>query len=176
MAEVVPNSRKRASNPNRGSKPGERRGGRQPGTPNKVTADIREALRQLLEQAAPKMVGWLERVATEDPAKALDLALKAAEYAVPKLSRTAVDIEGGGTKFIVVETGVPQSEFDLDGSHAEDHEPEFSAQYAHAREADPEFCQSLKRDDESPVRWSKPTEPLFPSRVRRVSDVDLEDL
>ncbi|MFT4197506.1 MAG: hypothetical protein QM601_06280 [Pseudoxanthomonas sp.] len=93
--EEAPKSRKRASNSNRGSKPGERRGGRQPGTPNRVTSDIREALKQLLEQAAPKMAGWLERVAAEDPAKALDLALKAAEYAVPKLSRASIEVEDG---------------------------------------------------------------------------------
>lgn len=35
----------------RGSQPGERRGGRQKGTPNKATADIREAAQQYSEQA-----------------------------------------------------------------------------------------------------------------------------
>ncbi len=36
----------RKSAPTRGSKPGERRGGRQKGTPNKATADVKEAARQ----------------------------------------------------------------------------------------------------------------------------------
>jgi hypothetical protein len=33
-----------AKNSNRDSKPGERRGGRKPGTPNKVTAELREEI------------------------------------------------------------------------------------------------------------------------------------
>lgn len=35
----------------RGSKPGERRGGRQRGTPNKVTASLKEQAREYTEQA-----------------------------------------------------------------------------------------------------------------------------
>ena len=42
-AKVASKSRKRASNPNRGSKPGERRGGRKKGTPNKATAEVKQA-------------------------------------------------------------------------------------------------------------------------------------
>ena len=97
--ETAPDSRRtkpRASNPNRGAKPGERRGGRQKGTVNKVTKDIREAIRELLETCAPKMGEWLEQVATNDPAKAIDLALKAAEFAIPKLSRAQVDVQADG--------------------------------------------------------------------------------
>jgi hypothetical protein len=93
-AEVAKSSRRtqpRDKVPSRGSKPGERRGGREKGTPNKVTKDIREAITQLLETCAPRMADWLERVAKDDPAKALDLALKAAEYAIPKLSRAEVN-------------------------------------------------------------------------------------
>lgn len=42
MAEVVPNSRQPA--PGRGSKPGERRGGRQKGTCNKLTASLKDMI------------------------------------------------------------------------------------------------------------------------------------
>jgi hypothetical protein len=48
-AKVASGSRK--PNPNRGSKPGERRGGRKKGTPNKATASIREAARQYTQDA-----------------------------------------------------------------------------------------------------------------------------
>lgn len=37
---------KRAKNSNRGSKPGERRGGRKPGSPNKATIEVRALARQ----------------------------------------------------------------------------------------------------------------------------------
>ncbi|WP_343819781.1 hypothetical protein ISN75_06800 [Dyella marensis] len=46
--------------------------------------------------SAPKMAGWLDKVANgdeklgvkADPGKAVDLILKAAEYHIPKLART----------------------------------------------------------------------------------------
>lgn len=92
--EEASSSRERVSNPNRGSKPGERRGGRQPGTPNKVTSDVRAAISEMLDAAAPHFAGWLERVAEQDPAKALDLALKAADFAIPRLSRVQTSHSG----------------------------------------------------------------------------------
>lgn len=50
---------KRTSAPGRGSKPGERRGGRAPGTPNKVTQEFRDTVRQLLEGNAGNVGTWL---------------------------------------------------------------------------------------------------------------------
>lgn len=91
--EVGKKSRK--SNPNRGAKKGERRGGRAKGTPNKVTQEFRETVRTLLEDNRDNVGRWLTTVAegdgTEsgkpDPAKALDLLAKLAEFAAPKLGR-----------------------------------------------------------------------------------------
>lgn len=53
-AQVVKPSRK--SNPNRGSKPGERRGGRTKGTPNRATASIRDIARQYTDEAIEALV------------------------------------------------------------------------------------------------------------------------
>lgn len=44
---------------NRGSKPGERRGGRVKGTPNKATASIRDIARQYTDEAVKALVGVL---------------------------------------------------------------------------------------------------------------------
>lgn len=44
---------------NRGSKPGERRGGRTKGTPNKATASIKEIARQYTNEAVAALVGAL---------------------------------------------------------------------------------------------------------------------
>lgn len=63
-------------------------GGRVAGVPNKATSTFKEALNNLLEISAPKMLEWLDRVAIEDPAKALDQMSKLAEYVHPKLART----------------------------------------------------------------------------------------
>lgn len=73
-------------------------GGRTAGTPNKVTVEFRETVRNLLDSNAENMARWLTLVAEgdgseygrPDPAKALDLLAKLAEYAAPKLSRAEV--------------------------------------------------------------------------------------
>ena len=75
-------------------------GGRTAGTPNKVTQEFRETVRQLLENNAGNVERWLTLVAEgdgsdnprcqADPGKALDLLAKLAEYAAPKLARTEV--------------------------------------------------------------------------------------
>lgn len=83
---------------------GVKTGGRTKGTPNKVTAEFRATVQALLEQNAENVGRWLTLVAegdgTEsgkpDPAKALDLLAKLAEYAAPKLGRIEHTGEGGG--------------------------------------------------------------------------------
>ncbi len=81
---------------------GRKTGGRQKGSPNKATRDVREAFASLLERNAPKFDGWLNKVGTEDPARALDLVAKLAEYHVPKLQRT--EVTGLNGKPIVVQS------------------------------------------------------------------------
>lgn len=67
---------------------GVKTGGRTVGTPNKATTHFKEAVANLLNMASPQMIGWLAQVAATDPAKALELTSKLAEYAAPKLART----------------------------------------------------------------------------------------
>jgi len=68
-------------------------GGRQPGTPNKVTREFRETVARLLEDNAENVAEWLSRVAADDPDKALQRLAQLAEYAAPKLSRSEVKAE-----------------------------------------------------------------------------------
>ena len=83
-------------NSNRGSRPGERRGGRGRGTPNKTTGDVRQAIARLAEDLGPALQGWIERVAAEDPARAAEIFLRAIEYHIPKLQRSEVTGKDGG--------------------------------------------------------------------------------
>jgi len=70
-------------------------GGRVAGTPNKVTSELRETVCKLLDANADKIGVWLESVAegdpehglAPDPARALDIVARLAEFAVPKLAR-----------------------------------------------------------------------------------------
>ncbi|SRR5712692_8330039 len=76
----------------RESAPGERRGGRRRGTPNKATAEARALFRAMLEDLAPQVEKWIRKTAEEDPGKAADLTLKLAEFHIPKLQRLAIDL------------------------------------------------------------------------------------
>lgn len=55
----------RKSNPNRGAKKGERRGGRAPGTPNKITAELKDMIRGALDDAGGRE--YLKRQAIAEP-------------------------------------------------------------------------------------------------------------
>ena len=78
-------------------------GGRRPGSPNKATREFRETVTKLLEDNADNVGRWLALVAEgdgtdsgkPDPAKALDLMAKLAEFAAPKLSRAEVTGSNG---------------------------------------------------------------------------------
>jgi hypothetical protein len=87
---------------------GVKTGGRAAGTPNKATTEFRQTVTALLAKNAANVDLWLQQVAdglpgetdadgkmlvegvAPDPAKALDLLAKLAEYAAPKLNRTEV--------------------------------------------------------------------------------------
>jgi hypothetical protein len=98
----------------RGSQPGERRGGRKKGVPNRVTAEAREAFQAVYEKRLADLNRWLVETGDgfelpmrlkdgtpvldeagkprmvkvgKDPGKAADLLLQMAEHFIPKLSR-----------------------------------------------------------------------------------------
>jgi hypothetical protein len=86
MADTLPKSAGKRPQP---------KGGSRKGIPNKVNAEFRETVRRLLESNAENVGRWLLLVAEgdgtdngkPDPAKALDLLAKLAEFAAPKLGR-----------------------------------------------------------------------------------------
>jgi hypothetical protein len=81
---------------------GYKTGGRTAGTPNKATTEFRQTITSLLEKNAAKVDLWLQQVADgygdvrPDPAKALDLLAKLAEFGAPKLSRSELSGPDGG--------------------------------------------------------------------------------
>jgi len=67
---------------------GKREGaGRKGGIPNKATLEFKEAINNLIDSATPHMIEWLERVAKDDPYKALDLVHKMSQFCHPLLAR-----------------------------------------------------------------------------------------
>ena len=83
----------------------EKTGGKKKGTPNKVTTEIKEAYKMLIEANIPNLTLWLERVAEEDPKEALKYLASLSEYVVPKLARTEIqaDVEVTTLKQLIIE-------------------------------------------------------------------------
>ncbi len=83
--------------------------GRPKGIENRVNAEFRQTVRDLLEANAGNVQRWLTLVAegdgTEhgrpDPGKALDLLAKLAEFAAPKLARVEHTGADGGPVQVV---------------------------------------------------------------------------
>jgi hypothetical protein len=92
----------------------EKKGGRAKGTPNKSTAEIRDAYQKLVEDNLTNMTEWLVQVAAENPERAMDLMLKLSEYMIPKLARQEVTGADGKDLFknIKFEFGTPINERD----------------------------------------------------------------
>lgn len=58
--------------------------GRKPGSKDKAQTDIKEAFQTLVENNLSNVETWLNEVAAENPAKALDFMLRLSEFIVPK--------------------------------------------------------------------------------------------
>src|SRR5215469_16223628 len=78
-----------------GKKPPNAGKGRKPGVPNKTTNAARTAISTFIDGKAAEVEALWVRVASRDPAKAVELYAKLAEFVLPKLSRSTVDGELG---------------------------------------------------------------------------------
>ena len=97
--------------------------GRPAGSPNKVTADARQAIASFVDGNAYRLTEWLDQVANglkviemdgddavekyivpPNPAKAFDMFQSVVEYHVPKLAR--MEISGDDDKPLVIENNV----------------------------------------------------------------------
>lgn len=66
--------------------------GRPVGAEDKKTTRFKQALNELLESQADKMVEWLEQI--DDPKQRFDVLKDFAEYIHPKLARSEIKHEG----------------------------------------------------------------------------------
>lgn len=69
-------------------------GGSRLGVPNRATTDVREAIAEFAKANVQHMGEWLSQI--DDPAKRMDLYLRALEYHVPKLGRIDSDVRVHG--------------------------------------------------------------------------------
>ena len=64
---------------------GRKTGGRKRGTPNHTTQEIREVIQELISTNLDNMAHWVDRVAQDNPAKAIELMIRLSEFIIPKL-------------------------------------------------------------------------------------------
>lgn len=87
-------------------KPGDKRAGRPRGTPNKATANAKEAIARFVDANAERLQGWLDEVAADEGAKAaLECFKDFMEFHVPKLARTehTTDPNGKSAALVLVQ-------------------------------------------------------------------------
>lgn len=92
--------------------------GRPKGVKNKITEEIREAFKMVLENRLPDLELWLQQTAQDDPAKAVDLLLKLSNRFLPELSRQELTGADGEDLFrdITFNFGKPLEHKDTDAS------------------------------------------------------------
>lgn len=90
--------------------------GRPMGSPNKATADARQAIASFVDGNAHRLTSWLDQVAQgvqndegdyvvpPNPAKAFDMFQSVVEYHIPKLAR--MEHSGSDTNPVVIEHNV----------------------------------------------------------------------
>jgi len=66
-------------------------GGRVKGTPNKITVEIREVYKELIEKNLSNVDIWLQNVANRNPDRALNFILRLSEFVIPKLQNTQTE-------------------------------------------------------------------------------------
>jgi hypothetical protein len=69
--------------------------GRVKGVPNKATQTVRDVFALFVENNAGNVQELFDRVAEDNPDRALDLLTRFSEFVVPKLSRATIDGEIG---------------------------------------------------------------------------------
>lgn len=79
----------------KGEDPNRNMNGRPKGATNRINRELKEAFAMLLENNLEQYEIWLSQVAAQDPAKALDLALRISERFLPALQRTEVTGKDG---------------------------------------------------------------------------------
>lgn len=89
-----------------------RTGGREKGTQNKTTQEMKQAIAAFASANVEHMTTWLGQV--QLPEKKIELMLRALEYYIPKLARSEVVGEDGGPVKLQMEAVEGLSDKDLE--------------------------------------------------------------
>lgn len=70
--------------------------GRPPGSQDVVTKEIKERFKDFVDGNFDKVQGWLDRVAADDPDKALSLYLQFSERILGRVTTSSIDLTSNG--------------------------------------------------------------------------------
>jgi hypothetical protein len=73
-----------------------KKGGKVKGTPNKVTTEIREFYKSILDKNQDKFESAMNSIFQDDKAEYVRLSLMISERFVPKISAQSIDVTSGG--------------------------------------------------------------------------------
>lgn len=73
--------------------------GRPQGASSESTKRMKESFSYLIEGNLDRMTDWLDQIAEQDPAKAMDIIIRLSERFVPKLSQQQLTDGDGGDLF-----------------------------------------------------------------------------
>jgi len=76
--------------------------GRPKGAKDKTTSEIREVFKEIVEGNLNNIDTWLKDIATENPAKAIELFLKLSEFILPKLKSIDLTTSDEDNQTIIV--------------------------------------------------------------------------
>ncbi len=65
-------------------------GGRTKGTPNKITSEIKEIFKEIIECNLPQLQNDILELS---PKERIDVLLRLSEFVIPKLQRSNIDVE-----------------------------------------------------------------------------------
>jgi hypothetical protein len=65
-------------------------GGRKKGSKNVALRNAKQAIADFVDGNADRLIGWLDRMAEDDPEKAFKAYMSVVEYHIPKLQRSDV--------------------------------------------------------------------------------------
>jgi len=71
-------------------------------TPAQKERDLKALVRQVLDDLAPNIQGWIIEAGADSPARGAELALKLLEFALPKLARSEITGDDGSPLVVEV--------------------------------------------------------------------------
>ena len=98
--------------------------GRPPGIVDKRVSTAREAIARFVDDNAPRLLEWLDRIAEDNPKAAFEAYMSVVEYHIPKLARSEIENKMSiSFEPLVIERTAPAEMIDVTPTEVIDAQP-----------------------------------------------------